>query len=138
MLAMAAYSLSATLVPLYEAQRSSDWQYIINDSQATVVFCSTKDVFNRFCKDVLPSTPLVYSRLCFDAVDGEEYGYQTVLERIQSSASLDHTSILTPPNEEDLANLIYTSGTTGKRRSYQTLGCVHSSLLFSVTFPSLH
>ncbi|MGK3760905.1 MAG: long-chain acyl-CoA synthetase [Bacillariaceae sp.] len=110
MLAAAAYSLSATLVPLYEAQNPSDWTYILNDSSASVVFCSTKNIFDRVTKEVLPMTPQVHSTLCFDAIDGEEYGYQTVLGRIHGYTLVEQR---TPPSEDDLANLIYTSGTTG-------------------------
>jgi len=121
MLASAAYSLNATLVPLYEAQRSTDWTYILNDSSATVVFCSTKDIFDRFSKEVLPYTPQVHSNLCFGAIDGEEYGYQTVLGRIHDDISFEHASMQaqTSPSEEDLANIIYTSGTTGKPKGVE-------------------
>lgn len=114
MIACAAYSLSATLVPMYEAQLSSDWRYIINDSGANVLFCSTQDIFDRVNKEVLPMTSHVHATLCLDAVDGEVYGYKTVAED-------KGTSLAAPiaPSEEDLANLIYTSGTTGNPKGVE-------------------
>ena len=119
MIAAATYSLNATLVPMYEAQLPTDWRYIINDSFATVLFCSTKDIFDRVNKEVLPMAPQVHSTLCLDAVDGEEYGYQTAVSRIYEPFLLEQSSMMTPPSEEDLANLIYTSGTTGKPKGVE-------------------
>jgi long-chain acyl-CoA synthetase len=120
MIATAAYSLNASLVPMYEAQMSKDWQYIINDSIATVLFCSTKDIFDRVNKEVLPLTPTVHAALCLDASNGEPYGYQTIANETSRSAHNDYSSIpKAPPNPEDLANLIYTSGTTGNPKGVE-------------------
>eukprot|EP00536_Pseudo-nitzschia_multiseries_P018334 jgi/Psemu1/264815/estExt_Genewise1Plus.C_23960001 len=120
MIAAATYSLNATLVPMYEAQLATDWKYIINDSSASVIICSTKDIFHRFSNEVLHMTPSVHSTLCLDAVDGEEYGYQTAMsEIIDNSLPPEQSSIVTTPNEEDLANLIYTSGTTGNPKGVE-------------------
>ncbi|KAL3922081.1 MAG: hypothetical protein SGILL_002395 [Bacillariaceae sp.] len=119
MLACAAYSLSAALVPMYEQQKEGDWRYIINDSAATVLFCSTKDIFYRVNNEVLPATSHVHSTLCLDAEQGEVYGYQTVLNDIRQSseAALSFTPI--EPSEQDIANLIYTSGTTGNPKGVE-------------------
>jgi len=120
MIAAATYSLNATLVPMYEAQLATDWRYIINDSSVSVIFCSTKEVFQRFSSEVLHTTPSIHSTLCLDAVDGEEYGYQETANRtIDNLLSPPQSSMLTPPDEEDLANLIYTSGTTGKPKGVE-------------------
>lgn len=119
MIAAATYSLNATLVPMYEAQLPKDWQYIINDSSATAVFCSTKDIFDCFQKEVLPMTPKVHSTLCLDAIGGEEYEYKTVTSHLSNRSFPEHLPIATSPDEEDLANLIYTSGTTGKPKGVE-------------------
>jgi long-chain acyl-CoA synthetase len=119
MVASAAYSLSASIVPMYEAQLASDWRYIINDSAATMLFCSTQDVFHRINKEVLPMTSHVHSTLCLDAVDGEAYGYQSLLNYIRPHLRDDSAVATVPPNEEDLANLIYTSGTTGNPKGVE-------------------
>ncbi|KAG7374459.1 long-chain-fatty-acid-CoA ligase [Nitzschia inconspicua] len=114
MIACAAYSLSSTLVPMYEAQLSSDWRYIINDSGANVLFCSKQEIFDRLNREVLPMTSHVHTTLCLDAVHGEVYGYKTVTDEVQNSIA---TSIA--PCKEDLANLIYTSGTTGSPKGVE-------------------
>ena len=120
MIAAATYSLNATLVPMYEAQLEKDWQYVINDSSASVIFCSTNHVFHRLQKEVLHTTPHVHSIICLDAVDGEEYGYKEATGRIiDQMLSPRHNSIVSAPDEEDLANLIYTSGTTGKPKGVE-------------------
>lgn len=114
MIACATYSLNATLVPMYEAQLSSDWRYIINDSTANVVFCSSQEIFHRVNKEVLPTTSQVHASLCLDARDGEIYGYQTVAKDIGATFAAP-----IKPSEEDLANLIYTSGTTGNPKGVE-------------------
>ena len=107
-IAAAAYSMNATLVPMYEAQLPTDWTYILNDSGSSVVFCATQDIFDRVQKDVLPSTPLVKASLCLNAPEGEPHAFATAMAAAQPGSSI------LKPTEEDLANLIYTSGTTGQ------------------------
>jgi long-chain acyl-CoA synthetase len=114
MIAFAAYSLNASLVPMYEAQLSSDWSYIVNDSGASVLFCSTESIFHRVNNDVLPMTPHVHSVLCLDkgtTSSGEDYVYQTALDRIRqynTSNNGEDTPIITtiPPTPDDLADII--------------------------------
>mmetsp|Transcript_9787 Transcript_9787/g.17291 ORF Transcript_9787/g.17291 Transcript_9787/m.17291 type:complete len:695 (+) Transcript_9787:69-2153(+) len=118
MIASAAYSVNASVVPMYEAQLPSDWRFIINDSAATAVFCSTKEIFDRVNKEVLPMTPHVHSALCLDANDGEAYGYQTLVEAT-SKLYHDVSAVSQAPGEQDLANLIYTSGTTGNPKGVE-------------------
>lgn len=129
MIACAAYSLNATLVPMYEAQTPSDWRYIIDDSGVSVLFCSTQNIFDRVNKEVLPMTRQVHSTLCLDAVAGEEYGYQTAVDRLSQFSIGDASIVTTPPTQDDLANLIYTSGTTGNPKGVElTHGNVTSNV----------
>jgi long-chain acyl-CoA synthetase len=115
-IAAAAYSLNASLVPMYEAQLPGDWTYILNDSTAKVLFCATEDIFDRVQKEVLPSTPQVQASLCLDAPFGEPHAFQTAL----AGSDLDaNGSFIVAPLAEDLANLIYTSGTTGKPKGVE-------------------
>lgn len=114
MIACAAFSLNASLVPMYEAQLPSDWAYIINDSGASVLFCSTQEIFDRVHKGVLPMTPHVHSVLCLDGVESgsgrnnEDYTYQTAIDRIRQHNNNFHdvAGLATPPTPDDLASII--------------------------------
>ena len=105
-IAAAAYSLNASLVPMYEAQLPSDWTYILNDSGSCAVFCATQDIFDQVQQQVLPSTPTVKASLCLDAPLGEAHSFQTAMAASSGDAE---GSMIRKPTKEDLANLIYTS-----------------------------
>ena len=115
-LAAAAYSMNANLVPMYEAQLPSDWTFIINDSEAKVLFCANTDIFNRVSREVKSNTPLLQSVLVLDGDEGDAFS----LARAMSSVTADiHDEFVAPPTPDDLANLIYTSGTTGKPKGVE-------------------
>lgn len=106
-IAAATYSLNAAVVPMYEAQLPKDWTHILNDSECSVLFCSTEDIYLKAKKEALPSTPLVREVLCFDAPDGEPHSYISAM----ANAEKDYVGIdsgVVKPTEDDLANLIYT------------------------------
>lgn len=110
----AAYSLNATIVPMYEAQLPDDWTYIINDSGCSTLFCASDAIYKQLQKEVLPSTPSVHATLCFDTQLGEPHAFATALNNVQSQQTT-----LIKPTMDDLADLIYTSGTTGKPKGVE-------------------
>ncbi len=101
---------------MYEAQLPSDWTYITNDAECSVLFCSTQDIFDRAIAEVLPQTPTVKASLCLDAELGEPHAFSTHMEA--ASKQNDEASVI-EPTPDDLANLIYTSGTTGKPKGVE-------------------
>lgn len=113
-LAAAAYSLNATIVPMYETQLPKDWTYILNDSQCSALFCSADDIFVRALKEVLPNTPSVISTFCFNTPSGEPHSLATAVEHAKGK----NTPVIAP-TPDDLAGLIYTSGTTGKPKGVE-------------------
>lgn len=113
-IAAAAYSLNATIVPMYEAQLPADWTYILNDSGATALFCANDSILATLQKEVLPSTPMVQATLCFDADLGQEHAFATAMARADASSAT-----ILAPTIDDLADLIYTSGTTGKPKGVE-------------------
>ena len=115
-IAAAAYSLSAAIVPMYEAQLPNDWTYILNDSGSCVVFCATQEIFDSVQKDVLPSTPSVKASICLDAPEGEPHAFSTLMA---SKLDSEKMSLVVEPTPEDLASCIYTSGTTGQPKGVE-------------------
>jgi len=124
-IAAAAYSLNATLVPMYEAQLPTDWTYITNDAECTVLFCASQDIYNRTVDQVIPQTPSVQATICLDAPLGEPYAFATHMEEASKRGDV---AVITP-TPDDLANLIYTSGTTGKPKGVELM---HSNTVSNV------
>jgi long-chain acyl-CoA synthetase len=115
-IAAAAYSLNASIVPMYEAQLSADWTYILNDSGAAVLFVANDTILAKVNREVLENCPLVKTVLSLDAPAGKHHAFSTAME----AQTPDSTgSLMQPPTPEDLANLIYTSGTTGKPKGVE-------------------
>lgn len=114
--AAASYSLNATAVPMYEAQLSSDWTYILNDSEASVLFVANDDILTTVRRQVLPNTPGLSTVLSFDAAQGKDHAFATAMSQHEPDTT---GSLITEPTPDDLANLIYTSGTTGKPKGVE-------------------
>lgn len=125
-IACAAYSLNAVIVPLYEAQLPSDWTFISNDAECSVLFCATQDIYDRVNAEVLPQTPSVKSVLCLDAPLGEPYAFASHME---AAVKDDKDARIIEPSSDDLADLIYTSGTTGKPKGVELL---HSNIVSQI------
>ncbi|CAB9507500.1 7a-methyl-1,5-dioxo-octahydro-1H-inden-4-yl [Seminavis robusta] len=115
-IACAAYSLTAGIVPMYEAQLPSDWSYIVNDSQAKVLFCATQEIYDSVKKDVAPSAPTLQTTMCLDAPEGEPHAFATAMAAATEDAE---GKLILEPTVDDLASLIYTSGTTGKPKGVE-------------------
>ena len=101
---------------MYQSQLPADWQYILNDSGCSTLFCATEEIYQQVQREILPSTPLVKSALCLDAEVGEEHAFATALERVSGNSS---ASQILKPTLDDLADLVYTSGTTGKPKGVE-------------------
>jgi len=125
-IAAATYSLNATLVPMYEAQLPADWTYITNDSECSVLFCATQNIYDRTIAEVLPQTPSVKATICLKAEAGEPHAFQTHME---VAAKREPGTDVIAPTPDDLANLIYTSGTTGKPKGVEL---IHSNTVTNV------
>ena len=111
-IATAAFSMNATIVPMYEAQLPADWTYILNDSRSCAVVCASQQIYERLHREVLPSTPAVHAVLCLDAAPGEPHAFSTAMTTAGDGDF--EGKLIMPPSPLDLADLIYTSGTTGR------------------------
>jgi long-chain acyl-CoA synthetase len=112
----AAYSLKATAVPMYEAQLAADWTYILNDSEAMVLFTANDAILATVKREVIPNVPGLKAVFSMDAVEGQTHAFATAMAAHQPDAE---GRLIQAPSPDDLANLIYTSGTTGKPKGVE-------------------
>lgn len=106
--AYAAYGLGATVVPMYEAQAPSEWEFILGDCGAKVVFAATSGIAARLAT-AAPGLPALEHVVRFDGASSNPDSYAALLETGRAAP--------VPPREPAphvTANLIYTSGTTGR------------------------
>ena len=106
--AYASYGLGAVFVPMYEAQRPSDWEFILRDSGASVVFGRSPEIV-AVLDAMQPRLPALRHVI---AVAGSP-------DDPRSLDALRRLGRATPvaaihPDPDDLAGLVYTSGTTGQ------------------------
>jgi long-chain acyl-CoA synthetase len=101
----ATVGLGAFYVPMYEAELTHVWEYIIKDSAVKVLFVSKPEIYERI-KDFpsrIPTLDKIY------LIPGEGKGTMSELEKIGAEKPVK--SIY--PDPEEVAVLVYTSGTTG-------------------------
>ncbi len=106
--AYATYGLGAAWVPMYEAQLSKEWKFIIGDSGAKIAIVADDGIRAQLedHHDQLPALEHVI------VINGEAGGAAiTWAELLSRGAEAPVETV--HPGSEDLAGLIYTSGTTG-------------------------
>jgi long-chain acyl-CoA synthetase len=125
--AHATYSLGATYVPMYEAQRDEQWQYVLADSGAKVCLVASAAIENRVrrLKDLLSALQYIVN---FEGDPADRLSYAALMR-----SGAEHPVALTMPHDTDIASFIYTSGTTGNpkgvRLSHFNLASNVSALL---------
>ena len=101
----AAVGLGAFYVPMYEAELTHVWEYIIKDSAIKVLFVSKPEIYERI-KDFpsrIPTLEKIY------LIQGQGKNTMSELEKIGENKPVKAIY----PKPEEVAVLIYTSGTTG-------------------------
>ena len=102
----ASYGLGAQFVPMYPAQPEKEWEYILSDSGAKVVFASSA-CYDRL-KEVARPLPQVERVVGIGLPDSDADSFGA-LTKAGSNAPVEPRAV----KGEDIAALIYTSGTTG-------------------------
>jgi long-chain acyl-CoA synthetase len=105
--AYATYTLGAAYVPMYESQQPKEWQFILEDCGAKVVFCANDAIaagVNALRKDL----PKLEHVIRFDPSESAPDAWGTLLRR-----GAETPAPLVNPEPKTLAGLVYTSGTTG-------------------------
>ncbi|MDF1662323.1 MAG: long-chain fatty acid--CoA ligase [Planctomycetota bacterium] len=103
--AHACFGLGASFVAMYEAQKDSEWQYIINDCGAKHVFVSNDGIHKKL-SGILPELKSVELVINVAGTEG------TTLAQIEA-LGVEKPCPPAIPDPNDIAVLIYTSGTTG-------------------------
>jgi long-chain acyl-CoA synthetase len=112
----AVLSLGAIHVPIYPNITPEEYQFILNDSGASLIFCSNQRLY-ELLRPVIDKVPSVKEMYVFDPVAGpKSWGEllsagKQVLEREDFGHQLRDIRAAVKP--DDMAVLIYTSGTTG-------------------------
>lgn len=106
--AHAAIGLGARYVPMYEAQDSEDWQYILNDADVSLCFVANDAVAERL-ETVRGAVPKLRQVINFEGPESDPNSYLGLL-----AYGAGQSVAAVTPNESDIAILIYTSGTTGQ------------------------
>ena len=127
----AAAGCAAVTVPMYTAQRPSDWGYILRDCGAKVVFLGTKEIAATFAR-IRANVPDVEHAI---VMDGDEQDPTSLKGRLRLLG--DQTAEVEKPARDDPAGFIYTSGTTGHPKGVVlSHGNMVSNVLASAsTFP---
>jgi len=111
MIDLAVQKIGAVLAPIYPTINVNELQFILNDSQAKVIFVNDEELFLKVksIKDNVPSLQHIFT---LEHVPNATYWKDSLqpatTEKLNTIEQL--SSKITP---SDLATIIYTSGTTG-------------------------
>jgi long-chain acyl-CoA synthetase len=108
--AYATYGLCAAWVPMYEQQLDKDWEFILRDCEAKILFVANNQILEKV-RGYLKSIPSLKHIVVMDGGTNGSGGegitaYKALLESGKQAPIAEVT-------REDIAGLIYTSGTTG-------------------------
>ena len=101
-IAYSCYGLGAAMVPMYEAQHDKDWEFIVRDCEAKVLFVATKAILEK-AKRFLTDVPSLKEIVCLEEVAGNGShvsSYATLMLSGQKVPSIH-------PQRDDVATLIY-------------------------------
>lgn len=105
--AYAAYGRGAAVVPMYEAQLPTEWEFILADCGAKIAFVASEAIAARLA--TAPSLTDLRHIVPFDASPGAPESFAALLDQGRRAPAPPIR-----PAPSVMANLVYTSGTTGK------------------------
>ena len=111
MIDLAAQKIGAVLVPVYPTINVNELQFILNDSQAKVIFVNDEELFLKV-KSIQYLVPSLKNIFTLDHVTNATYWRDCLKPATtESITTIEQLSSKITPS--DLATIIYTSGTTG-------------------------
>jgi long-chain acyl-CoA synthetase len=115
---LAAMSVHAVVVPIYQTVTPADLEYILNNSQARFLVLETRSMMKLFLA-VREKCPSVEKIFVFEDVREEDPNFQSWHELLKGGKSLlpqwgeRWLELLNQTRADQVATLVYTSGTTG-------------------------
>jgi len=106
--AYATYGLAAAFVPMYQAQRPSEWRFILADCGARVVFVATEAAYDAV-QGMRASLPRLGHVIGLARADGAPDSWAGLVAS-GTARPVEARS----PDPQQIAGFIYTSGTTGE------------------------
>ena len=122
--AYATYGLGATFVPTYEAQRPGDWEFILRDCEATVVFGRSAAIVAAL-DEMQPRLPALRHVIAVEGAGDDLRSLEALRRRGRA-----HPVAAVHPAPETVAGLVYTSGTTGLPKGVML---THANLTSNIT-----
>src|SRR5436190_1886642 len=111
MIDLAAQKIGAVLVPIYPTINVNELQFILNDSQAKVIFVNDEELYLKV-KSIKDSVPSLQHIFTLEHVTNATYWKDCLKPAsAETLATIEQLSNKITPS--DLATIIYTSGTTG-------------------------
>jgi long-chain acyl-CoA synthetase len=108
--AYATYGVGGAWVPMYEQQHDKDWEFILRDCEAKVLFVANNAILEK-TRGYLKSIPSLKHIVALDGGTNGSGGEGIVTYK--SLLDSGKTQPIAQCGREDIAALIYTSGTTG-------------------------
>lgn len=119
----------AATVGIYPTNLPSDCAYIINHSDAEIIFVENKDQLNKILQ-TRQETPRLRQIIIFDGATVAETGVLSFADFLRHGDSISDAEFETRARAcraDDLAGLVYTSGTTGVPKGVML---THENMLF--------
>ncbi len=106
-MAFASYGLGACIVPMYEAQKPSEWSFILDDCGAKLAVGATNQIYEKL-KSFQQSSETLEFVIGLELASDEPDSFQRLL-----ALGRESPHEVADISSDDLAGFVYTSGTTG-------------------------
>ena len=130
--AYATYGRCARFIPMYEAELTRIWKYIITDSGSKILLVANMEIYEK----VKSFTREIEALEAIYVIDGEGEMTMAALEELGAKNPVEAVV----PQGSDIAGLIYTSGTTGNPKGVllSHLNLASNVVAISSSFPGLN